>query len=108
MTGERFESLLRQVDLGIPPPTARARLLGRVAARARARRRGRILRWAFATAAAALIVVNVVFENIDQQHLAALTGQPVLTRPMPGAAYAEGLAERQQLLSDVLSQNGGS
>ena len=108
MTNEEFENQLRQVPLAMPDPEVKQRLMHRAVRRARTQHRGRALRWAIAAAAGVLIVTNVVFGHLHEQRITQVTGRPAISRPMPGAAYADGLKEMERLMSEVLGENGNS
>ncbi len=106
MNYDELESRLRQIPLNQPHPEVRRRLLRQAAGRFRAQRCGRALRWAFAAAAGILIVVNLVFGQAHEHRLAALTGRPAVAQSQAGAAYAQTLLEREQMLQDILGPNG--
>ena len=106
MDNERFEDQLRQVPLGMPDPEVKRRVMRLALSKARARRRGRVLRWAFAAAAGLLIIINLAFGQIHQRHIAQITGRPGYTQPTSGVAYAEGLEQRERMMSDLLGNNG--
>ena len=108
METEQFEKQLRAIPLGTPDSQVRRRLMQRAARAAHRQRRGRTLRWAFAAAAGLLLVINLVFGQIPQQHIARITGRPVYTQRTSGVAYAEGLAQREHLMSELLGENGNS
>ncbi len=110
MNDEQFENQLREVSLGMPDPEAKRRLMRLALSRARARRRGRVLRWAFAAATGLLIIINVAFERGHQQHTMALTGQaaPTIELQLHRISYREGLQQRQQMLFEILHENGDS
>ena len=108
METERFEEQLRAIPLDAPDRQVRRRLMQQASRTAQRRRRGRTVRWAFATAAALLLVINLVFGQIHQEHIARITGRPVYTQRTSGVAYAEGLAQREQLMSELLGENGNS
>ncbi len=108
MTNEEFENQLRRVPLEMPDPEVKQQLLRQALRRARAQRRGQVLRWAFAAAAGLLIVVNVVFGRLHEQRITQITGRPAISRPIPGVAYADSLEERERLMSEVLGENGNS
>ncbi len=108
MTNEKFENQLRQVPLAMPDPEVKQRLLHRAVRRARAQRRRQVLRWALAAAAGLLILVNVVFDHLHERPITQITGRPAIARPMPGAAYADSLEEMEQLMSEILGENGNS
>ena len=105
---EDFEEQLRAIPLGSPDPQVKRRLMQRAARLTHRQRRGRLLRWAFAAAAAVLLVINLVFGQIHQEHIARITGRPVYTQRTSGVAYAEGLEQREQLMSELLGENGNS
>ncbi len=108
MNDEQFENQLRQVPLDMPDSEVKRRLMRLALSKARPRRRGRMLRWALAAAAGLLILINVGFERGHQRYITALTGPPAIARPMPGAAYAAGLEQRQEMMSEILGENGNS
>ena len=108
METERFEQQLRTVPLGTPDPQVRRWLIQQATSAAQRWRRGRAVRWAFAAAAALLLVVNLVFGQIHQHRIAQITGRASYTQPRSGVAYAEGLKAREQLMSEVLGENGNS
>ena len=108
METEQFEEQLRTVPLGAPDPQVRRRLIQRATSAAQRQRRSRAVRWAFAAAAALLLVINLVFGQIHQEHLARITGRPVYTQRTSGVAYAEGLEQREHLMSELLGENGNS
>ena len=108
MTNGEFENQLRQVPLAMPDPEVKQRLMRQALSKARVQHRGRVLRWALAAAAGALIVTNAVFGHLHEQRITQVTGRPAISRPMPGAAYADGLKEMERLMSEVLGENGNS
>lgn len=108
MNYDELESRLRQIPLTQPDPEVKRRLLRRAAGRLHAQRRGRLLRWAFATAAGILIVINLIFGQVHEGRLQALTGHPANQWVIGSTAYAEGLAYREQMLRDILGPNGNS
>ena len=108
METEQFEEQLRAIPLGTPDPQVKRRLMQRAARTARRQRRGRTVRWAFAAAVALLLVVNLIFGQIHQECIARITGRPVYTQRTSGVAHAEGLAQREQLMSELLGENGNS
>ena len=108
METERFEQQLRAIPLGMPDSQVRRQLMQQATKAAHRQRRGRAVRWAFAAAAALLLVINLAFGQIHQQHIARITGRPVYTQPRSGVAYAEGLAQREHLMSELLGENGNS
>jgi len=108
METEQFEEQLRATPLGAPEPQVRRRLMQRAARTAQRQRRGRTLRWAFAAAAALLLVINLAFGQIHQEHIARITGRPVYTQRTCGVAYADGLEQREQIISELLGENGNS
>jgi len=80
----------------------------RAARAARRQRRGRTPRWAFAAAVALLLVINLAFGQIHQEHIARITGRPVYTQRTSGVAYAEGLEQRDRVIYELLGENGNS
>ena len=108
METERFEEQLRAISLGTPDPQVRRRLMQQATSTAQRQRRGRTLRWTFAAAAALLLVINLVFGQIHQEHLAQITGRPVYTQRTSGVAYADGLEQRDRVISELLGENGNS
>jgi len=106
MNYDELEKRLRQIPLSQPEPHVKNQLLQRAAGRLRAQRRSRLVRWAFAGAAGLLIVINLIFGQVHGQRMAQLTGGPTIQRTVGGAAYADGLREREQMLSDILGPNG--
>jgi len=108
METERFEEQLRAIPLGTPEPQVKRRLMQQATTAVRRQRRGRTVRWAFAAAAALLLVINLGFGQIHQQRIARITGRPVYTQRTSGVAYAEGLAQREHLMSELLGENGNS
>ncbi len=108
MNYDQLEKRLRQIALRQPDSEVKRRLLRQAARRLHATRRGRRLRWAFAAAAGILIATNLVFGQVHERRLAVLTGRPGIQRVVGGAAYADGLREREQMLSDILGPNGTS
>ena len=110
MTSEQFENQLREVSLRMPDPEVKRRVMRLALSRVRARRRGRVLRWAFAAAAGLLIITNVAFERGHQQQMMALTGQaaPATELQLHRISYREGLQQRQQMLFEILRENGNS
>ena len=108
METKQFEEQLRAIPLGTPDPRVRRRLMQQAASAARRQRRGHTVRWAFAAAAALLLVVNLAFGQIHQEHIAQITGRPVYTQRTSGIAYADGLQQRDRMISDLLGENGNS
>ncbi len=108
METERFEEQLRAIPLGTPDRQVRRRLMQRAAKAARRQCRGRTLRWAFAAAAALLLVINLIFGQIHQERLARITGHPGYPQPTSGVAYADGLEQREHLMYELLGENGNS
>ena len=108
METEQFEEQLRSIPLGTPDRQVKRRLMQRAARVARRQRRGLTVRWAFASAAALLLVVNLLFGQIHQEHIAHITGRPGYTQRTSGVAYAEGLEQREQIISELLRENGNS
>ncbi len=108
MESQLFEKQLRAIPLGTPDRQVRRRLMQQAAKAAQRQRRGRTLRWAFAAAAALLLVVNLIFGQIHQEHIAHITGRPVYTQRTSGVAYAEGLEQREHLMSELLGENDNS
>ncbi len=108
METERFEEQLRAIPLGTPDPQVKRRLMQRAARAARPQRRGLTVRWAFAAAAALLLVINLGFGQIHQERIARITGRPGYTQGTSGVAYAEALEQREQLMAELLGENGNS
>ena len=108
MKNEQFEKQLRAIPLGAPGPQAKRRLMQQATRTAWRQRRGRAVRWSFAAAAALLLVINLVFGQIHQQCIAQITGRPVYTQRTSGVAYAEALEQREQLMSELLGENGNA
>ena len=108
METEQFEEQLRTVPLGTPDSQVRRRLMQRAARTARRQHRGRTVRWAFAAAAALLLVINLGFGQIHQERIAQITGRPVYAQRTSGVAYAEGLQQREHLMHELLGENGNS
>ncbi len=108
METEQFERQLRAIPLGTPDRQVRRRLMQRATRTAQLQRRGGTVRWAFAAAAALLLVINLVFGQIHQEHIARITGRPVYTQRTSGVAHAEGLEQRERLMSELLGENGNS
>ena len=108
METEEFEKQLRAIPLGTPDSQVRRRLMQRATKAAHRQRRGHAVRWAFAAAAALLLVINLAFGQIHQQHIARITGRPVYTQRTSGVAYAEGLGQRDRIISELLGENGNS
>ena len=108
MNYDELEKRLRQIPLSQPDPEVKRQLLQQAARRLRTQRRSRLLRWALAGAAGLLIMINLVFGQVHAQRIAQLTGRPGIQRVVGGAAYADGLREREQMLSDILGPNGNS
>jgi len=108
METEQFEEQLRAIPLGTPDSRVRRRLMQRAAKAARRQRRARPVRWAFAAAAALLLVINLVFGQIHQEYIAQITGRAVYTQRTSGVAYADGLEQRERLMSELLGENGNS
>lgn len=106
MNYNELESRLRQIPLTQPDPEVKRRLLRQAAGRLRAQRRGRALGWACAAAAGVLIVINLIFGQAHEHRLAALTGRPAVAQSQAGAAYAQTLSQREQMLQDILGPNG--
>ncbi len=106
MENERFEKQLRAIPLGTPDAQVRRRLMQQATRTAQRQGWGRTLRWAFAAAAALLMVVNLIFGQIHQERIARITGRPVYTQRTSGVAYAEGLEQREHLMSELLGENG--
>ena len=108
METEQFKEQLRAIPLGTPDPQLRRRLIQRAARAARPQRRGLTVRWAFAAAAALLLVINLLFGQVHQEHIARITGRPGYTQRTSGVAYADGLAQREHLMYELLGENGNS
>ena len=108
MENEELEKQLRAIPLGTPDPQVRRRLMQQAARAAQRQRRGRTLRWAFATAAALLLVINLIFGQIHQEHIAQIMGRSGYTQRTSGVAYAEGLEQRERLMDELLGENGNS
>ena len=108
MNLDELESRLRQIPLGGPDPEVKRRLLREAASRMRARQRGGVLRWAFGTAAALLIIINLSFGQIHTRRIQALTGRPAIQRVASGAAYAECLEFRAEMLGEILGSDSNS
>ena len=102
MNDDRLERRLRESPPPEPRPEVKAELLHRARRKMAARRRGRILRWAWAAAAALLIAINLAADHLHTRRLAAITGAPAIQRPLAGTAYAEGLRYRAELLSELI------
>jgi len=108
MENEQFEKQLRAIPLGTPDRQVRQRLMQRATRRGQRQRRGGTVRWAFAAAAALLLVINLAFGQIHQERIARITGRPAYTQRTSGVAYAEGLAQREHLMYELLGENGNS
>ena len=108
METEQFEEQLRAIPLGTPDPQVRRRLMQQAATVVRRQRLGRTVRWAFAAVAALLLVINLAFGQIHQERIARITGRPVYTQRTSGVAYADGLEQREHLMSELLGENGNS
>ncbi len=108
MENEQFEKQLRAIPLGTPDPQVRRRLMQRATRTVQRQGRGRTLRWAFAAAAALLLVINLAFGQIHQERIAQITGRPIYTQRTSGVAHAEGLEQREHLMSELLGENGNS
>ncbi len=103
MDDRRTEERLRGVRLAEPDPALRERLLAR--AEGRRARRGPLLAWALAAAAALLIAANLVFGQVHGARIRALVGEPATTLTAADAeAYARAFAERQRLMSEALDE----
>ncbi|HUS80069.1 MAG TPA: hypothetical protein VM283_02305 [Armatimonadota bacterium] len=104
MSDERFEERLRRTPLAAPGPDVREELLA--GAGGRRRGLGGPLRWGLAAAAAALIAVNLMFGHVHEARMARIMGP---SQPAPqithDARWAEALAEREQLMREMLGAN---
>ena len=108
MNDERLERLVREAIPSGPAPEVKAELLRRASRMLAARRRGRIIEWAFAAAAGLLIAINVAFGHIHERRLEAITGRPAITTPVDPAAFAAMVDWRTRELLEIMSEWGNS
>ncbi|GEM_PF-7007548 len=107
MDDRRMEERLREVPLAEPRPELRERILRAAVERPRRSRWAARAQWALAAAAALLIAANLVFAHVHDARMAELTGgsQAAIAEraPVDAEAYAQALAERERLMSEMLN-----
>ena len=106
MNDEQLERLLRDASPSGPPPELRAELLQRATHKVAARRRGEIIRWAFAAAAGLLIAINVAFGHVHERRMEQITGRPTVTLPNNGTVLAAQFNWRNQELLELIGDLG--
>lgn len=108
MNDEHLERLIRRAIPPGPPPELKTRLLHKAGRKLAARRRGGIIRWAFAVAAGLLIAVNMAFGRVHERRLEQITGRPAVMTPADEAAFAAMLSSRAREISAIISDWGNS
>ncbi|MEA3403055.1 MAG: hypothetical protein U9R79_17570 [Armatimonadota bacterium] len=105
MDERKAEEMLRQAGPPQPRLQVGEHLLRRAEPILRWRRIRRGLRLAIPAAAALLLAANLIFGEIYQARMAALVGprQSVTVAADDPAAFAEAVAQRQRLMSEVMT-----
>jgi len=126
MDDRQIEERLRRVRLAEPDPALRVRLIAAVetrmsprrggageapavqvsaAAETRMSQRARPTRfpWALAAAAALLIAANLVFGQVHGARIRALVGEPATVTAADAQVYAQAIAERARLMSEMIA-----